>query len=141
MKVFAVIDTNVIVSALLSRNGETPVVKVFQALMDKKITLMVNDEIISEYKNVLNRPKFKFPAKLISYILDEIIKNGIHSQRINSEEVFPDAKDIVFYEVALSKPGSFLVTGNLKHFPQTPIVVSPREMMEILKSSMEAKQL
>ena len=72
MKVFAVIDTNVIVSALLSRNGETPVVKVFQALMDKKITLMVNDEIISEYKNVLNRPKFKFPAKLISYILDEI---------------------------------------------------------------------
>ena len=57
MKVFAVIDTNVIVSALLSRNGETPVVKVFQALMDKKITLMVNDEIISEYKNVLNRPK------------------------------------------------------------------------------------
>lgn len=139
MKVFAVIDTNVIVSALLSRNGETPVVKVLQALMDKKITLMVNEEIISEYRNVLNRPKFKFPSKLISSILDEITKNGINSQRIHSDEVFSDVKDIVFYEVALSRPGSFLVTGNLKHFPQTPIVVSPREMMEILKSSMEGK--
>ena len=139
MKVFAVIDTNVIVSALLSRNGETPVVKVLQALMDKKITLMVNEEIISEYRNVLNRPKFKFPPKLISSILDEIIKNGINSQRIHSDEVFSDVKDIVFYEVALSRPGSFLVTGNLKHFPQTPIVVSPREMMEILNSSVEDK--
>ncbi len=135
MKVFAVIDTNVIVSALLSRNGETPVVKVFQALMDKKITLLVNDEIISEYKNVLNRPKFRFPTKLISSILDEIIKNGINSQRIHSDEVFSDVKDIVFYEVALSRPGTFLVTGNLKHFPQTPIVVSPREMLEILKGT------
>lgn len=139
MKVFAVIDTNVIVSALLSRNGETPVVKVFQALLDKRITLLVNDEIVSEYKNVLNRPKLKFPARLISSILDEVIKNGINSQRVHSEEVFHDAKDIVFYEVALSRPGSFLVTGNLKHFPQTPIVVSPREMMEILKSSVKTK--
>lgn len=50
---------------------------------------------------------------------------------------FPDPKDIVFYEVALSKEGSFLVTGNTKHFPKEPIVVTPAEMLEIIKNSQE----
>lgn len=43
-----------------------------------------------------------------------------------------DASDAVFYEVALSKEGSYLVTGNKRHFPQAPIVVTPAEMLEIL---------
>lgn len=51
---------------------------------------------------------------------------------------FPDPKDIVFYEVALSKEGSFLVTGNTKHFPKEPIVVTPAEMLEIIKLLMLA---
>lgn len=59
---------------------------------------------------------------------------GIHSQRISSSEFFPDPKDVVFYEVALSKEDAYLVTGNKKHFPQTPIVVTPAEMIEILES-------
>ena len=40
--------------------------------------------------------------------------------------------DIVFYEVALSKAGSFLVTGNIKHFPKNPIVVTPSEFLRII---------
>ena len=47
-------------------------------------------------------------------------------------EIISDPKDIVFYEVALSKDDAYLVTGNKKHFPQKPIVVTPAEMMEIL---------
>lgn len=39
----------------------------------------------------------------------------------------------VFYEIALSKEGSFLVTGNQKHFPISPIVVTPAEMLQILQ--------
>ena len=46
----------------------------------------------------------------------------------------PDPKDIVFYEVALSKEDSFLVTGNTKHFPVKPIVVTPAEFIKILAS-------
>ncbi len=53
-------------------------------------------------------------------------------ERIFSGEVFPDVSDAVFYGVALSKEGSYLVTGNKKHFPKAPIVVTPSEMMEIL---------
>lgn len=53
-----------------------------------------------------------------------------------TDEVFPDPKDIVFYEVAMSAEDSFLVTGNLKHFPKKPFVVSPAEMMEIIHAAM-----
>lgn len=45
----------------------------------------------------------------------------------------PDPKDVVFYEVALSKEDAYLVTGNKKHFPNKPIVVTPAEMVEILQ--------
>ena len=51
---------------------------------------------------------------------------------VNNYE-FPDIKDIVFYEVALSQEGSFLVTGNTKHFPKEPLVVTPAHMLEIIK--------
>ena len=56
----------------------------------------------------------------------EALKNkGINSERVASGEAFPDVSDAVFYEVALSKENAYLVTGNLKHFPSTPIVVTP----------------
>lgn len=51
---------------------------------------------------------------------------------ITIDEIFPDADDIVFYEVALSREDSFLITGNLRHFPKKPFVVSPTQMVEIL---------
>ena len=50
----------------------------------------------------------------------------------DADESFPDPKDLVFYEVKMSKEDAYLVTGNLKHFPNTPFVVTPKEMMEIL---------
>ena len=50
------------------------------------------------------------------------------------DEIFPDSKDIVFYEVAMSKDDTYLVTGNTKHFPKKPFVVTPAEMVEILNS-------
>ncbi len=102
-KIFAVIDTNVIVSALISSNLESNPVKVFRAIVQERIVPLFNDEILEEYKSVLSRPKFH-----------------------------PDPKDIVFYEVALSVEDSYLVTGNIKHFPVKSFVVTPAEMVRIL---------
>ena len=56
----------------------------------------------------------------------------MYANRIHRQEHFPDPKDVVFYEVALSKEDAYLVTGNTKHFPLKPIVVTPAEMVEIL---------
>ena len=63
-----------------------------------------------------------------------MINEGLHAERVPSKEHFPDPKDVVFYEVALSKNGAYLVTGNVKHFPKTPIVVTPLELLEIIES-------
>lgn len=49
----------------------------------------------------------------------------------------PDEDDRVFYEVALSEEDSFLVTGNLKHFPKVPKVVTAAQMIEILEQDFD----
>lgn len=132
MKVFAVYDTNILVSALISKRSDTAVVLALETLLSGEVTPLYNDEIIAEYKEVLHREQFKLPAQMVDGIIRRIQENGISSQRVHSDESFPDADDVVFYEVALSREDSFLVTGNTKHFPKTPIVVTPLEFLKII---------
>ena len=104
-----------------------------EAVFERQIVPLYDNEIISEYADVLHRKKFGFAENLINSYLNAMKKEGVLAQRVKSTEHFPDPKDIVFYEVALSKEDAFLVTGNKKHFPQKPIVVTPAEMLEILQ--------
>ena len=132
-KLYAVIDTNVVVSALISKNPSSSPLAVLAHVFSGAITPVFNEEIISEYRDVLSRDKFNLNPLDVEEALRIIIDYGLALNRTKSDEEFPDPKDIVFYEVALSKEGSYLVTGNSKHFPKTPIVVTPAEMLEILK--------
>ena len=93
---------------------------------------LYNDEIIAEYEDVLHRRKFKLSEDQIRVVIDFVKENGIDSSRFPYDGDMPDEDDRVFYEVALSEEDSFLVTGNLKHFPKTPKVVTAAQMMEIL---------
>ena len=136
MKIFAVIDTNVIVSALISRHTDSATVIVLNSVFSEHIIPVYNEDILNEYATVLRRKKFNFSEDFINETITTIKDKGIHSERVNSGETLPDAKDLVFYEVALSKEDSFLVTGNLKHFPKKPFVVSPAEMVEIINTAM-----
>ena len=131
--IYAVIDTNVLVSAIITSNLQSPTLRVMEAMLAKKIIPLYDDEIICEYSEVLHRPKFGFDDIVINSYLEAILREGISAQRVTSSNFFPDPKDIVFYEVALSKEEAYLVTGNKKHFPNSPIVVSPAEMMDILQ--------
>ena len=139
MKIYAVIDTNVIISALLSRHQDSATVKVLDYLYDRTIVPTYNDEILKEYANVLRRPKFNFPERTVNATLEAIRKGGVRSDRLNSDEDLPDPKDIVFYEVALSVEDSYLVTGNIKHFPKKPFVVTPAEMLQIIQEMKSPK--
>jgi putative PIN family toxin of toxin-antitoxin system len=134
MKIHAVIDTNVIVSALFTRNQDAATFKVLEALLKRSIKLIYNEDILKEYKEILSRPKFHLPTSDINNIINFVVEEGIVSFRRQSKEEFPDPKDIVFYEVAMSKENAYLVTGNKKHFPDKPIVVTPAEMVEILRA-------
>lgn len=131
--IYAVIDTNVLVSALFTQNTEAATVRVLNAMFLGKLMPLYNDEIIAEYEDVLRRSKFHFTPALVNKYLKSICKIGIQSELVHSDEFFPDKDDVVFYEVALSKEDAYLVTGNKKHFPKTPIVVTPAEMLEILQ--------
>lgn len=133
-KVFAVIDTNVIVSALLSKNNKASnTSQVFEAILDGRITPLYNDEILDEYKEVLGRSKFPFQKEDVDLVEILMKTIGLKLGRATTfEGAFPDPKDVVFYEVTLSKDDAYLVTGNIKHFPKKPFVVTPAEMVAIL---------
>ena len=134
-KIFAVIDTNVIVSALLSSNPESNPLKIVRAIVQERIVPLYNDEILEEYRCVLSRPKFHLDISLIGTVINAIIVDGLSMSRISAADIdFPDPKDIVFYEVALSVEDSYLVTGNIKHFPVKPFIVTPAEMVRILEA-------
>ena len=134
MKVYAVIDTNVLVSALFAKRPDAAPVQILERLFDRAIIPMYNDEILAEYNEVLRRPKFPFPEDEVVWAVNAIIEAGIGSERVPVEDTATDPKDVVFLEVAMSREDSFLVTGNTKHFPIIPRVVTPKEFLDILKA-------
>ena len=67
-------------------------------------------------------------------MIDAIIEAGMEATRVHSSEEVSDPKDVIFYEIAMSREGSYLVTGNIKHFPAVCRVATPNKMLEILNS-------
>ncbi len=132
--VYAVIDTNVFVSALLTKNSESPTVKIYKAISDGIITPLYHRDIIKEYEEVLKRPKFNFSENKIEDMLNLIIKYGVEVFPKSTGEILIDMDDLIFYEVAMEKrdDNSYLVTGNQKHYPIKEFIVTPAEMVEIL---------
>ena len=134
MKFFAVIDTNVIVSALLKWDSVPGLV--LQSVFEERVVPVVNAQILEEYKVVLNREKFGFAKERIAETITQIESLSVHESQLASiVEDMPDPKDVVFYSVALAHGNvaeTHLITGNVKHFPKSPIVVTPREFLEII---------
>lgn len=127
--IFAVIDTNVFVSAFITNNKRAATSLVFQHLLAGEITPLYNEEILAEYKEVLSRKKFHLTKEIIEEFLGTIKERGIHEGRTPFAEAMPDEDDRVFLEISLSREESFLVTGNLKHYPKLPEVVTPAEFI------------
>ena len=82
------------------------------------------------------KKEFGVSRQLIGTVIELVKQNGIDSSRFPYAGEMPDEDDRVFYEVCLSKEDSFLVTGNLKHFPKEPQVITAAEMMEILDNEL-----
>lgn len=127
--IYAVIDTNVFVSAFISHNRNAATTLVFNHFLDGDITPLYNDEILAEYKEVLSRKKFHLTEETVSQFIQTIKEYGIHEDRTPFDEALPDEDDRVFLEITLSRDDSFLVTGNLKHYPQLPEIISPAEFI------------
>ena len=132
MRIFAVIDTNVLVSALLKWDSIPGLV--VEKVVTGKVIPVLSEEIINEYIEVLHRKKFQFMDVDIQLVIRGITQQGIFLKPAKIEEELPDDKDVVFYAVTMEAREeniAYLVTGNIRHFPIKPYVVTPREFLNI----------
>ncbi len=134
MKYYTVIDTNVLVSALLSNNKEAATVQLVKRLIQGELIPIYSEKIIQEYWEVLQRSKFSFSQEVVRKTIETIIKYGVSVEPTPTGEQLPDMKDLPFYEVVMEKrvDDAYLVTGNLKHFPKRTYIVTARQMLDIL---------
>lgn len=131
---YAVIDTNVLVSALLSSHADAATVQVVGRMLDGEIIPLFSNEIIKEYNEVLRRKKFGFSEEIVGTLLSVIEKYGENIDPEPSGATLPDMKDLPFFEVVLEKQNdeAYLVTGNIRHFPKKPFIVTAKEFLDIL---------
>lgn len=132
--IFAVLDTNVLISAALAHNKYSIPYSVFRGVVERRFVPLVDDNIVREYWEVFSRPKFSFMQETINDIVGNTIKFAINQPVPPSGIELPDSDDVVFYDVARAHQdkGAYLVTGNLKHFPNCGFAVSPRDFMNII---------
>lgn len=116
-----VIDTNVIVSALKTPDGNCALVLSY--LFNGRFDIAYDQRIFEEYKEVLYREKFSFNKSLIKIILDYIEKYGKYIVAEPIKNILPDLTDNKFYEVA-KMLSCKIITGNLKHFPNIKNAIS-----------------
>ena len=127
-----VLDTNVLVSGLLTPFG--PSGKIVRMLFSGELILNIDARILSEYQEVLNRPKFKFDKEHISILIDFIKQYGQFISSSPLKDRLPDPDDEPFLEVAIAGKVKSLVTGNTIHYPslyrEGINIFSPSEFLE-----------
>lgn len=123
-----VVDTNILVSALWSRNGAPA--RIISMILNGVIIPCFDYRIMAEYREVLQRPKFGFSKSEVNSLLDWFTAIGLSVVAEPIDEVFIDKADKKFYEVA-KHCGAVLITGNLKHFPADPQIVSVSAFLDI----------
>lgn len=124
-----VIDTNVLVSALWSKNSNPA--KLLHLVFEGTLKPCYDYRILEEYWEVLKRPKFKFSESDIQNLLEGIKSMGMSVIAEPISARFEDEEDKKFYEVA-KFCNAKLITGNLKHFPKDNYIMSVSEFLESL---------
>jgi putative PIN family toxin of toxin-antitoxin system len=118
-----VIDTNVFISSRLSQMGNPA--KVMKLIVDKDMELCYSPAILDEYKRVLAYERLKFNTRHQKSAVDDIIKIGLLIIPSVSDIPLPDESDRIFYDTAKAA-NAYLVTGNLKHYPEESQIITPK---------------
>jgi len=126
-----VVDTNVIVSALL-HSGSLPEA-VLNLAFSSNIRWIASEPILAEYEEVLQRPRLAINSAKAADAITKIracVSLVAPSLRINATS---DPDDNIFLECAQAGDADYIVTGNTRHFPKTwqnTKVVTPRELID-----------
>lgn len=111
----AVIDTNVLVSGLLSPSGNEALILL--AAHQGLVRPCVSVEMLAEYAEVLARPKFAFPPDEIAAMIGMLRDKGELIEPPDDAPAVPDPDDAKFIQCAVAAGAEYLVTGNKRHFP------------------------
>jgi len=129
-----ILDTNIIISSVLGG----ALVLVLEKWDKQKFTVVVTTDVVSEYFEVFNRPKFGLKPETIDKITRYIYQ---FSEFVVPEEkirfIEDDPKDDKFLEAAVAGKVDFIVSGDnhllsLKEFRSIPIIIG-REFLDRLK--------
>lgn len=127
-----VLDTNVIVSGLLHSFGSSG--EIIRMVTSGELQLCYDARILSEYKEVLLRPKFSFNPPEVADLLIQIEACGFAVAAGPLAKRLPDSDDEPFLEVALAGGARYFVSGNTKHYPvkdrQGMAIVAPTQFLE-----------
>ena len=130
-----VLDTNVLVAGLLSPFG--PCGQIVRMVSSSELTLSFDARILTEYEEVLDRPKFKFEKDKVASLLDHILHRGFMVSSSPLSHSLPDLDDEPFLEVAIAAQAICIVTGNQIHFPaelcQSIKVFAPADFLVFYK--------
>jgi len=130
MKPRWVLDTNVLISAALTRGGTCDFV--LQAIADGHIAAAWDYPLLAEYREVLARPRFRFSRPVQAELLG-LFDLSWHTPAAGPVPPLPDPHDEPLLAVALATPDLVLVTGNVKHYPPASragvAVLTPREAL------------
>ncbi len=128
-----VLDTNVLVSGLLNRQG--PPAKILDLILDDNLEVVYDDRILGEYEDVLSRRELHFLLSKVLAIIDHIELGGQYvAPEPLSAEGYTDPDDVMFAEVFIASRADALITGNLRHYKpllkQNTPVLSPTQFLE-----------
>jgi putative PIN family toxin of toxin-antitoxin system len=129
-----VLDTNVLVSALLTPSGAPA--RVLEELLAQRSVLLFDDRILHEYRRVLARKRFGFSSGDVADLLEFLQQEGEQWAAPASDSKTSDPADQMFLDVALAASADALITGNRRHFPRPAAarIWSPRQFVEEVRA-------
>jgi len=136
----AAIDTNVVVSGLISANRDAPTCAILDGMIDGQFVFLLSQPLLAEYREVLLRPKIRklhgLTEEEVDTVLTEIALNGAVRTPALSAEKAPDLEDQHLWDLVLSEPGAVLVTGD-RLLLENPAVrtLSPAEFVRAATDS------
>lgn len=136
-----VLDTNVIVSAALTRGGAEAYA--LDLVLARKAVMFLTEEILAEYEGVLRRPKFRLAPKIVDGLLGRMMEIAVAVRPSRLVHASRHEDDNHFLECAETSAAHYLVTGNRRHFPtswKTTRIVSAREFVELLIDAERGRQ-
>ena len=123
-----VLDTNVLVSALMSPTGNPA--KIYKMFLTGNLGLVYNESILSEYNEVLHRSYLHILEEDADKVINAIKLNGEHVEPTPSTFQMNDEDDRAFYDTA-KHSGAYLVTGNTRHYPKESFILTPTEFIDL----------